>query len=375
LLTATDASEALVVSEGSYAYATLLYGSKVEYFLGALVIGWSLKDTGSPIERLLLHTDDVPAPFLRALGTLWTLRQVQYLEGSPRLYKNYSSSRFKAVFTKLQALSCTDYAKELMLDLDMLVRGNLDELFKLRAPAALKRSSGKEQPPHGGSFSSEDMWRSQRDDMCSGINAGVMLLEPDQRIYERMIAEIKDPRHPEHLGTYGPEQDYLGRFYSTFLTGSWTHIHARFNYQLMLPDDYVSSAHRNLNIERDIVVAHYSGPRVKPWKVDGGDLDAASTAQLLRDDSVRGLFGRGQRGPSCERRGVPGAGRQGPPPSQPKERVMDGVLVKDGGHDRLPVAVQAVMWDWILALRRCTDDLKHSGIDVASIIQEVQTRR
>jgi len=347
------------------AYATLLYGAKIEYFLGALVIGWSLKASGTTKDLLLLHTTDVPAPFLNVLARHWILRQVDYLEGSQKMYKNYYNSRFKAVFTKLQALSCTDYAKVLMMDLDMLVRGpGLDELFLLPTPAALKRSSGKEQPAHGGTYSAQDMWRSQRDDMCSGINAGVMLLAPDQRVYERMVAEIQDQRHPEHIGTYGPEQDYLARFYSVFGSGLWTHIHAKFNYQLMLPEDYCSSAHKALDVERDVVVAHYSGPRVKPWKLDGGDLDSAGLSRLLRDDSVQELFGRDQWAASRERLG------QRP---QTRERVMDGVLVvEEATQSSLPQSVRAVMWEWVLALRKCVEGLREEGVDVPALVREVE---
>ncbi|CAK0802332.1 unnamed protein product [Prorocentrum cordatum] len=352
-------------ADGSCAYATLLYGDKTEYpaacgsagaawsdlegtgadFLGALVIGWSIKATGSTIDRLLLHTDDVPGPFRRVLERVWTLRHVQYLEGSSRLYKNYNQSRFKAVFTKLQALSCTDYSKVLMLDLDMLVRQNIDELFKLRAPAALKRSSGKEQPAHGGPFYASDLWRTSADDMCSGINAGVMLLQPDVRIYERMVAEIKDSRHPEHIGTYGPEQDYLSRFYATFLRGAWTHIHARFNYQLMLPDDYVSSAHRKVDLQRDVAITHYSGPRVKPWK-SATDLDEEGVRRLLSDDSVLAAFG-----------GEPGA-----PPSG-----SSGL-----GPSAVPEGVRELMWEWVLALRGCAEGLRAEGVDLLAVVAEAQ---
>merc|ERR1719188_1648217 len=117
-----------------------------------------------------------------------------------------------------------------------------------------------------------------------------MLLVPDKKTYRRMVSEIRDHRHPEHIGTYGPEQDYLGRFYTAFSSGSWAHLHARFNYQLMLPDDYVSSAHRAIDIQRDVAVAHYSGPRVKPWKIGVSrdqEVDAAVVQRLLHDDSLQ----------------------------------------------------------------------------------------
>uniref|UniRef100_A0A7S2GLG6 Hexosyltransferase n=1 Tax=Alexandrium andersonii TaxID=327968 RepID=A0A7S2GLG6_9DINO len=259
-----------------------------------------------------------------------------------------------------------DYRKVLMLDLDMLVRGSLDELFLLRPPAALRRSSGREQPPHGGGFRAQDLWRRDGEDMCSGINAGVMLLEPNRQAYDRMVEEIQDTWHPEHIGTYGPEQDYLARFYCAFFDGQWTHIHAKFNYQLMLPDDYCSSAHRALDVERDVCVAHYSGPRVKPWKIEG-DLDVAGAARLLHDDSIRELFGREQRSFVREQRG----GSHRP---QPRERIMDGVpIMEDGGQASLPAVVQSVMWEWVLALRKCTGGLKEEGVDVLSILREVQS--
>eukprot|EP00927_Polykrikos_kofoidii_P029496 TRINITY_DN25504_c0_g1_i1.p1 TRINITY_DN25504_c0_g1~~TRINITY_DN25504_c0_g1_i1.p1 ORF type:complete len:1044 (+),score=174.76 TRINITY_DN25504_c0_g1_i1:63-3194(+) len=357
----SENAELPVVHEGNSqqrcAYATLLYGDKVPYFLGALVTGWSLKATGSTVDRILLHTDDVPQAFEPILKQFWKLRRVDYLEGSQRMYKNYARSRFKAVFTKLQALSCTEYDKVLMLDLDMLIRRNVDDLFSLPAPAAMKRASGKEQPPHGGIFRGEDLWRTHRDDMCSGINAGVMLLEPCKKVYERMVAEIKDPQHPEHVGTYGPEQDYLSRFYCAFMGATWTHLHARYNYQLMLPDDYVSSEHRNIDIESGVFVAHYSGPRVKPWELNRDvPLGVEGVRRLLEDDSVRNAFGGGE---AADRRRGPNSGRQ----AQPRERIMDGVRVVEHEEQSwaLPANVQDVMFEWVIALRKCATELKTSG--------------
>lgn len=345
------------------AYATLLYGSKVEYILGALVTGWSLETSGSRMDRLLLHTDDVATEFLELLSHYWTFKRVDYLQGSPNLYKNWQSSRFKAVFTKLQALSCTEYSKVLMLDLDLLIRGNIDELFQLRAPAALKRASGKSQPEHGGAFRADDMWRERRDDMCSGINAGVMLLKPDMAVYRRMVAEISDSSHPEHIGTHGPEQDYLARFYSTFFTGEWRHIHARYNYQPMLPADYCSEGHKALSLLRDVVVVHYSGPRVKPWElVEGESLGAEAVTVLLENDAqVWSRFSRVGR--------VTGGSK----PGMPRTRVMDDVPVtQTDSSAALPQEVQTVMWEWVEALRSCVQDLGRKDLDLLEIIRNVE---
>ena len=241
-----------------FAYATLLFGSGVDYMIGALVLGWTLLK--------LLHTADVPLEYLSILSHFWELRSVDYLTGSTRMYCNYSESRFKEVFTKLRALSMFDFAKVLMLD-----RRNVDELFDLPAPAALKRPGGREQPNHGEPIQAALLWgwrklqegektRSSdiegwRYDMAPGINAGVMLLRPDRDVYQRMLSEIADNDHPEHVDCHGPDQEYLGRFFSTFGPG-WTHMDARFNYQPLL-SRYANQFMRGLN-SHEVAIAHFS---------------------------------------------------------------------------------------------------------------------
>jgi hypothetical protein len=176
-----------------------------------------------------------------------------------------------------------------------------------------------------------------------------------------MVSEISVENHPEHLGTFGPEQDYLSRFYCTFIRGDWSHIHARYNYQLMLPDDYCSSAHKALDIAQDVVVAHYSGPRVKPWELQKDvPLDPAGVRRLLTDDSVKEVFAR-EQGPSK------GKSKGRPPP--PRERIMDGVLVVEQDVlNCLPADVQKVMFEWVLALRACEKELREAGTDLMEII-------
>jgi len=188
-----------------------------------------------------------------------------------------------------------------------------------------------------------------------------MLLQPCEKIYKRMVSEVTDDYHPEHLGTYGPEQDYLARFYCTFVRGEWSHIHAKYNYQLMLPEDYVSSAHRALDLQRDVVVAHYSGPRVKPWELERGvPLDLRGVERLLYDDSVRDCFGR-----QVQR-------HQGSRSQPARQRIMDGVLIVDKETPSgLPTNVQDVMFEWVSALRSCCGDLKEDRIDLLAVIDRL----
>eukprot|EP00928_Gymnodinium_smaydae_P029187 TRINITY_DN22053_c0_g1_i1.p1 TRINITY_DN22053_c0_g1~~TRINITY_DN22053_c0_g1_i1.p1 ORF type:complete len:574 (-),score=55.50 TRINITY_DN22053_c0_g1_i1:233-1924(-) len=290
-----------------FAYATLLYGSAADYFIGALVLGATLAkpvlepEKGPSYRRVLLHTDDVPSEYLQALSHYWELRLVVYLTGAKAMYYDYESSRFKEVFTKLQALNQVEFGKLLMLDNDLIIRRNIDELFDLEAPAALKRPGGRDQPAHGKRYGASIFWawrQLQADeqahdsdmngwkyDMMSGINAGVMLLKPDRIVYERMCAEIRDHEHPEHLDCYGPEQEYIGRFYSAFGPG-WTHMDSRFNYQPLLGRG-ANHFMRSLDAYQDVAITHFSGPRIKPWAglVDRHQrLEPESLRRLLHED-------------------------------------------------------------------------------------------
>ena len=47
-----------------YCFATALWGANAGYALGALVLGQRLKELSPNIERVMLHTDDVPSNYL-----------------------------------------------------------------------------------------------------------------------------------------------------------------------------------------------------------------------------------------------------------------------------------------------------------------------
>eukprot|EP00913_Durusdinium_trenchii_P025675 g24098.t1 len=203
-----------------YAYATLLYGPAChKYFLGALVLGEGLQRYGSGITALLMHTPDVPKRYLEALSAAgWLCREVEYLSKVAwALFKNWQTSRFIDVFTKLRVLEQEDFDKVLFLDLDLLVRDggeSLAKLFHLRPPAAMKR--GPPIPSHGDPVPYGLIWghptRRQGDELpqhqqASGINAGVMLLQPSKSVLHEMMSEVHDYDHPQHYGTYMPEQE------------------------------------------------------------------------------------------------------------------------------------------------------------------------
>lgn len=259
--------------EGPFAYVVAIWGSKPSYVLSAMVLGHSLRRTGTKHDLICLHTKDVPSAaleFLRQAG--WQPRQVEYVPACESLYQETClKTRFADVFTKLRVFSLTEYSKVVMMDADMLVQDNIDDLFDLPAPAAMTRgpSSGyshgdriQGQYFFGGSRPGHWSWG-----QSSGINAGVMVLEPSEETSQQCLAEVADSSHPEHVRGNGPEQDYLSRFFAS----EWSQVDVAYNFQLhqmyfALSPTCMKAADRTAFFGKPekVKVFHYSS-EPKPW--------------------------------------------------------------------------------------------------------------
>lgn len=266
-------------ARGKFAFVINLWGTSVDYVLGALVLGHSIRRTNSPHARVCLHTCDVPKRFIALLSEVWECRLVEHVEAcmDKLSFQDGAPHRFDSVFTKLRAMQLTDFEKVLVMDIDLVVTANIDSLFELNAPAALRRGMNDNKwPLRTGDFidgrafflgkeSSKWSWG-----QGTGINAGVMLLRPDQDVFEKMMAEITDANHPSHTRGNGPEQDYLSRFWAD---APWTYIGVEYNYQLhqmffSLHPTWAYRAERAtlLKNPETIKIVHFSGVNeAKPW--------------------------------------------------------------------------------------------------------------
>mmetsp|Transcript_20810 Transcript_20810/g.36716 ORF Transcript_20810/g.36716 Transcript_20810/m.36716 type:complete len:703 (+) Transcript_20810:43-2151(+) len=225
-------------SSERYAYCCAIWGANAGYALGAAVLGSRLRELGAGQnggpDLVLLHTDDLPMNYLKLLASVWTLQEVDYIDGVEALY-NMRGTNFDGVFTKLQAWSLVQYDKVLLLDLDIIPLRPLDSLFELEAPAALVR--GQSELNHGEEtdgrrfFTGEDC-EGNAWGQSGGINAGVILLKPCRDLFRRMLREVTCPSHPCHISGNGPEQDYLTRFFGADRSMPWRHIDVGWNYQL-----------------------------------------------------------------------------------------------------------------------------------------------
>lgn len=146
----------------------------------------------------------------------------------------------------------------ILLDLDLLVRDNIDELRGFKAPAALRR--GHKALPCGVNVALSCY--NGRGEQKYGMNLGVAVLRPCQKELEKML-EVVRSRDATHQASSGPEQDFLTRWYK-----DWSTLDLKYNYQL---HQLAYSLNRvgpeaervKLKLE-NVKVYHYSG-KVKPW--------------------------------------------------------------------------------------------------------------
>lgn len=288
-----------------YAYVITLWGSSADYLIGAMVLGHSLRKTGSKHDRVCLHTADVPEGFLKLLSGIWDCRLMEHVSAcTDKLsFQDDQPHRFDKVFTKLRVLGLTQYEKVLMMDIDLVVLSNIDNLFQLQAPAALRRgmNDGRWQlntgdpidgkPFFGGRDPSAPKWSWGQG---TGINAGVMLLQPDEEVLANMLLEINEPNHPSHARGNGPEQDYLSRYWAD----CWSYIGVEYNFQLhqmffTLHPKWASNAERAefFRSPEKIKVVHFSGvPAAKPWHRVLDEKFASYWPDRGRDDDYTRLF-------------------------------------------------------------------------------------
>jgi lipopolysaccharide biosynthesis glycosyltransferase len=260
---------------------SLLYGKtprSLGYVRGALGLGQALQRTSAQHDKVMMYTDDVPQPILDCIrkSGFWKLRNVSYLRGCDTLG---DMRRWSGVFTKFRLFGLTEYKKVLFLDLDMLILENIDELFDLDPPAAMMK--GRRNPEHGEPINGRlffpgDYWNEPH----GGINAGLMLLEPNEQIHAQIELEVRDESHPEHIYCCGPEQEYLSRFYAD----RWTHISGKYNFQMYRLDTTRAIQKLTDRLEPGLVdsisAAQFSS-HPKPWDLVG--LSESELKSKVRD--------------------------------------------------------------------------------------------
>ena len=271
------ASDAAAIAP-RFAFASLLYGCAPPYVLGALALGYSIQASGTSHDRVLLHTADVPVQARCVLEVFWQLVEVPYLLSAPDLHSApYENAKFKQIFTKLHIFNPAflPYDRVVFLDLDTLVLKNVDALFDMRSPAAMRnlKTTGGREPSslkHG----------ERMEARTSYFNAGTVVVTPSRPLFDLLAADVAEPDPQWHTGAWAPEQVYLSRV----LAGEWTNLSQLFNFEVQLHSGVPLSSTWETARAEDIFIAHFSGAQ-KVW-----DRDPAQKAPALGSHWVRQAF-------------------------------------------------------------------------------------
>ncbi len=218
------------------AYATTLTHGDA-YAPGVEALGRSLRATGTIEPLVLMVTPDVPQEARTRLARQgWRLREIQPVK-NPTPASQQLFPRFDKVFTKLRAWELEEFDKVVLLDADMVVKGDIDELFDRPELAA-----------------APDFLLPDR------FNSGTMVLEPSRDKLARMLDQLARET------TYdGGDQGFLNRFFGDWYTGpadrrlpTWYNL-PNFIYQFMV-------GHPSLRdqVEREAKIVHYLVQ--KPWQ-------------------------------------------------------------------------------------------------------------
>lgn len=233
-----------------YAYVTTLYGNN-EYFLGTLMLGYSLSKINSNYDKIVLVTPDVNENIKDILKDFFIVETIDYIKVSTINFVE-KNGRFEEVFTKLQALTLEQYDKILLLDSDMYILKNMDHLFEIQAPAGLFRSLDMKDKPILGNKIDPKFIKIKGGKIHGIVNAGLLLLEPSKDELKEILNDVNNKLNYVLLN---PEQEYLSWRYHN----KWHYIGKEYNYQF---SDTINQKNK-LSIH-DVYNLHYSWV-LKPW--------------------------------------------------------------------------------------------------------------
>ncbi|AQQ80309.1 P13 [Betabaculovirus altermyunipunctae] len=250
-----------------YAYVTLvMLGDK--YVPGAMALGQSLLDTGTPHRVVCMVTADVSAAALGALKNVYhlvvTVPLIEYKCGSmmTQRQKELYSNWIDYSFTKWQCFRLSAYNKVLYLDADHVVLRNIDHLFELQTPAMCFRSEFNKAYDlyrHGDVITNHDLNYFFRN-LSSLAATGTCLIEPRELTYDTITSHLN------------PHNNYLkhNQFHNGFEEVVLIQTFLALNYDVtQLSPMYVWNAgcYKTVHHQEPYVVNYYGDQ--KPW--DRGD--------------------------------------------------------------------------------------------------------
>lgn len=240
------------LAEGRRAIATLLTSDDFLMAVQALVA--SLKAAGTSAQVLVLHTDQVSRSVLDRLSSDAGL-ELREVSAIPNPHATDVPGWVNAGFTKLRVWEQVDFEKIVYVDADCVVLESIEELFERPGPAFCP-----------------DVFPPDR------FNAGVIVLEPSQEVFDEMLAQMHSlPSHD------GGDTGFLNSFFPRWYEGP-AEQRLPFRYNALRTMYWFT--HKNpgyWDAVKPIKILHFcSSP--KPWDPEAkkGDLEQLWWQHYLR---------------------------------------------------------------------------------------------
>jgi len=222
-------------SSAKEAFVTLATNDRYAY--GAMVLGQSLRNTGTSRDLVIIITPSVTALTRGLLARVFSrIVQVDPVDSHDAAHLALMSRpELGTTFTKLHCWNLLEYSKCVFLDADTLILQNVDDLFEHPELSAA--------PDIG--------WPD-----C--FNSGVFVFQPNSKTFSELLdlAVTK--------GSFdGADQGLLNQYFSSWPTDDSSH-RLSFLYNMAASTTYTYLP-AFLHYGADVKIIHFLGSPVKPW--------------------------------------------------------------------------------------------------------------
>jgi len=223
------------------AYVTVITNTR--FYPGLCALKYSLEKAGAkyPLLALVPKTlDEQTRVLIQNLGI--QMVEQEHIELSEEFKTNNPTKRWNETLFKLSVFRLTQFEKIVLLDLDMVVAGNIDELFEMPNMSAVA----------AGRCIHEDWTR---------LNSGIMVIQPNEDIYAGMLSCLQDAYNDRIAQGYGfGDQDVVNFYYKDWPSRDELHLSEVYNCMTICAKK-LSSMHGFENLK----VLHFAEAK-KPWE-------------------------------------------------------------------------------------------------------------
>jgi glycogenin glucosyltransferase len=231
------------------AKAFITYLGTDDYLPGVLVLNESLLSFNEFAKFLVLVSNHVS----QEIRSYLKKRKIDLIIVEPIINPNpehSTRSNFQFTYTKLRFFELLEYDKLIYLDADMLVCGNIEDLFERPHFSAV--NAGSLLPVNQG-------WKE--------LNSGLLVIEPTESLCKQVFEKIPSLTSEDH-----GDQGFLQAFFPDWPNHKTLHLPHQYNVPVSYLDVYClehqfSFSYKRRSLKTNIAVLHFWGV-LKPWEID-----------------------------------------------------------------------------------------------------------